>query len=127
MRAISQRVASLKKDTMASGSIIKGKEISDAPKHDEGILTTEYVLPEWNLILIHAAIISVAVLWIYWPVLHGDWVWDDSMYISQNPLLSDPARLWKAWFQPGSFIEYYPIEQTVQWVQWNLWGTDTLG
>ena len=49
------------------------------------------------------------------------------MYLSQNPLLHDPARLWKAWFQPGSFIEYYPLEQTVQWVQWQLWGNDTFG
>jgi hypothetical protein len=49
------------------------------------------------------------------------------MYISENPLLNDPARIWKAWFQPGSFVEYYPLEQTVQYVQWRLWGDDTLG
>ena len=41
--------------------------------------------------------------------------------------MHDPARLWKAWFAPGSFIEYYPVEETVQWMQWKLWGTDTFG
>jgi Flp pilus assembly protein TadD len=41
--------------------------------------------------------------------------------------MNDPARLWKAWFQPGSFMEYYPIEQTVQWFQWQLWGNETFG
>ncbi len=68
-----------------------------------------------------------AGLWIYAPVFHGDWLMDDDLYITNNHLLADPARLEKAWFQPGSFIEYYPIEQTVQWIQWQLWKNDTLG
>ena len=71
--------------------------------------------------------IAASVLWIYWPALHGDWLWDDSLYITDNPLLRNPDRLWKAWFEPGSFVEYYPIQETVQWLQWQLWGMDTLG
>jgi len=103
------------------------KEIPEAQARDEGVLTTEFVLPEWKLALIHAAIIIAAGLWIYWPAMHGDWLWDDDVYIYRNPLMDDPARLWKAWFQPGSFIEYYPIQQTVQWFQWQLWHNDTFG
>ena len=68
-----------------------------------------------------------AVLWIYWPALNGGLQWDDDLYLTKNPLLADPARLWKAWFVPGSFIEYYPITQTVQWVQWQVWHGQTLG
>jgi tetratricopeptide (TPR) repeat protein len=68
-----------------------------------------------------------AVFWIYWPALNGAWQWDDDLYLTKNPLLNDPARLWKAWFVPGSFIEYYPIAQTVQWVQWQLWHEETFG
>ncbi len=101
--------------------------VPEVEARDEGILSAEFVLPGWKLALLHAAIIIVAGVWIYWPALYGDWIWDDVMYFSQNPLLNDPARLWKAWFQPGSFIEYYPIEQTVQWAQWRLWGDDTIG
>jgi Flp pilus assembly protein TadD len=51
---------------------------------------------------------------------------DDFLYVN-DPLLGDPQRLWKAWFQPGSFIEYYPVEETIQWLQWQLCGKDTLG
>ena len=80
----------------------------------------------WKIIL-QALIIVAAVLWIYWPAFHGGWLWDDDLYITDNPLVRDPARLWKAWFEPGSFIEYYPIQETVQWAQWQLWGMDTLG
>jgi hypothetical protein len=65
-------------------------------------------------------------LLVFWPALGGDWLWDDVLYLTGNRLMDDPARLWKAWFVPGSFIEYYPLEQTVQWVQWQLWGRDTL-
>ena len=71
--------------------------------------------------------IVAAVLWIYWPALNGGWQWDDDLYLTKNLLLNDPARLWKAWFVPGSFIEYYPIAQTVQWVQWQLWHEQTFG
>jgi tetratricopeptide (TPR) repeat protein len=35
--------------------------------------------------------------------------------------------LWKTWFAPGSQIDYYPLEQTVLWVEWQLWHNDTLG
>lgn len=77
--------------------------------------------------LLQALAIVLASLWIYWPALHGDWLWDDNWYVIDNPLLHDPARLWKAWCAPGSFVEYYPIEETVQWLQWQLWHNDTFG
>lgn len=80
----------------------------------------------WKL-LSQVLILVTAGLWIYWPILNGDWLWDDNLYITENPLLNEPLRLWKAWFVPGSFIEYYPIQETVQWCQWQLWGTNTLG
>src|SRR5277367_4482674 len=83
-----------------------------------------------NSLLLRAALIAAATLLAFWPALNGDWIWDDHLYITHNPLLHDPARLWRAWFDPGSFIEYYPIEQSVLWAQWQLFGTgddDTFG
>ena len=65
--------------------------------------------------------------WIYSPAFNGGWLMDDRMYLPNHPLLNDPDRFWKIWFAPGSFVEYYPIEETVQWMQWQLWGPDTLG
>jgi protein O-mannosyl-transferase len=79
--------------------------------------------PAW----LAATMIVVAVFWVYAPVLHGDWLWDDDWYITNQPLLRTAAGLWKFWFQPGSWIEYYPLEETLLWVEWHLWGTDTLG
>jgi hypothetical protein len=32
----------------------------------------------WRTIL-QALVIAAAVLWIYWPALRGDWLWDDNI------------------------------------------------
>ena len=77
--------------------------------------------------VLQISVIVVAVAWIYGPVLHGGWLMDDDRYLSKNPLLHDPDRFEKIWFVPGSFSEYYPIEETICSMQWFLWGNDTLG
>jgi len=83
--------------------------------------------PNWKLLLLRALLIVAAGLWVFAPALHGGWLMDDDLYLTQNALLNDPARLWKIWFAPGSLIEYYPIEASAQAVQWRLWHLDTLG
>jgi tetratricopeptide (TPR) repeat protein len=83
--------------------------------------------PTWAWTLARAGVIIAVGIWIFWPALWGGWIWDDFPYIPQNTLNGDPARLWKIWFAPGSFIEYYPIEQTVLWAQWEIFRHNTLG
>jgi Flp pilus assembly protein TadD len=63
-----------------------------------------------------------AAFWVLSPAFKGTWYGDDRLYITANPLMHDPDRAWKAWFAPGSFIDYYPLQQIVQWYQWQLWG-----
>jgi tetratricopeptide (TPR) repeat protein len=77
--------------------------------------------------LLQALVIAAAALWIYWPVLHGDWLWDDGADITDNPITRSPTGLWSIWFVPGSQIDYYPVKASVQWLQWHLWRIDTLG
>jgi len=80
-----------------------------------------------RLVWLRALLIVSAGFWVFAPSLHGDWLMDDDFYLTQNALLHDPHRLWKTWFAPGSLIEYYPIEATLQAVQWHFWHLDTLG
>jgi tetratricopeptide (TPR) repeat protein len=87
----------------------------------------EVVSAGWLMVLLRAALIVGAGLWVYSPVFHGDWLWDDDWYITHNPLLRDGSGLWKFWFQPGAWVEYYPIEETLLWIEWHLFGDDTLG
>src|SRR6202453_3584804 len=78
-------------------------------------------------ILFLALLIGAAILAIYWPAFHGEWLWDDDVYITDNLLLRNMAGLWTIWSQPGITKDYYPIEATAEWVQWHLWGLNTLG
>jgi len=80
-----------------------------------------------NHVALKVTAIVVAVFLIYSSSLHGAWIGDDFWYLPNNALLHDPNRLWKAWFVPGSWVEFYPIQETVQWFQWQLWQTHTLG
>ena len=81
----------------------------------------------WRTWLPQSLVIAAVTLWIYWPALTGAFLWDDTWYITDNPLLRSTVGLWKYWTQPGVWIEYYPIEQTTQWVQWHLWGDNPVG
>jgi tetratricopeptide (TPR) repeat protein len=74
------------------------------------------------LFLLQVIVLVEASFWALSPALKGSWYGDDRLYITANPLMYAPDRLWKAWFVPGSFIDYYPLQQTIQWYQWQLWG-----
>jgi len=86
----------------------------------------DLIKTHWKLLL-RALIILVVGGWAFSPALHGDWLWDDDFYITANPLIHDPTRLWKTWFIPGSVVNYFPLTATVQWIEWNLWQNNTLG
>src|SRR5277367_6813678 len=81
---------------------------------------------DWMFSLQIGLIVALG-FWIFSPSIHGDWIGDDALYITGNPLMHDPNRVWKAWFEPGSFVEYYPMHETIQWLQYQLFGLDTLG
>jgi hypothetical protein len=84
----------------------------------------------WNLdrsVLLRAVVIGLAALVSFWPALRGGPVLDDAWYIFENPLMKDPAGLAKFWFAPGSWIEFYPLQETVLWLEYQLWGDETLG
>ena len=80
-----------------------------------------------HVVLLRAMLIIASGLWVFSPTLYGDWLMDDDFYLPQNALLHDPHRMWKIWFAPGSLIEYYPIEATLQAIQWHFWHMHTLG
>ena len=75
--------------------------------------------------LFQALLIVAAVFWIYWPVLHGDWLWDDDYLIQKNDLIHDPDGLWHAWFSPADLIDYFPLTVSVEWLEWQFWPDNT--
>ena len=74
-----------------------------------------------------ALLLMVTVVMVYWPALHGDFVWDDDTHISANPTLRSLKGLWDIWFQPGATCQYYPLSFTGFWIGYHLWGLNPLG
>ena len=100
-------------ETKAAAPIQKNPDASTGPSH---------WMKAGQILLI-----AGAALWIYWPVLNGDWLWDDDTLISQNGLIQDPYGIWNIWFTPGDLIDYFPLSASVEWLGWQIWDTDTLG
>jgi Tfp pilus assembly protein PilF len=115
------------RSSMAKRSKKKSAPARLVPAEDGTKSTAEVLAPSGLMTFLRAAVIIGVGLWIYSPAFHGDWLWDDDWYITNQPLLHDLSGLGKFWFQPGSWVEYYPIEETLLWIEWHLFGTDTLG
>ena len=79
------------------------------------------------LLSLQAAAIILAGTWVYAPALQGDWLWDDVVEVSRNPVLREPAgALTRIWFAPEG-ADYLPLKTTVQWAEWHLWGDNRVG
>jgi hypothetical protein len=82
---------------------------------------------EWRDFLLQAAIIALAVLWIYSPLYHpffaADWLWDDDQLLTANPTVQSTtlSGLFKLWFYPDG-ADYFPLSYTALWLQWPLFG-----
>lgn len=78
-------------------------------------------------LILRAGLILALGFWIYWPALHGGWLWDDRDLVADNVLVHDPDGLRKIWFQPTCLFDFLPLKVSVEWIEWRLWGEDTLG
>jgi protein O-mannosyl-transferase len=74
--------------------------------------------------LIAAIIIAVAV--VYLPALQGDFVWDDFLLITGNPLLQNFSGLLEIW-SGGRTADYFPLTNTVFWIEHHLFGANASG
>jgi protein O-mannosyl-transferase len=83
--------------------------------------------PARGPLLLKALLIIAAGFWVFSPAFHGGWLWDDDRLIINNLQLRSPGGLWKIWFEPGRQADYYPVEQTALWMEWQLWHYNTLG
>ncbi|MEY2438786.1 MAG: protein O-mannosyl-transferase [Verrucomicrobiota bacterium] len=72
------------------------------------------------------AAIVLAVVIVYLPALHGDFVWDDELLVTKNPLLRSFSGLLEIW-SGGRIADYFPITNTVFWIEWHLFGQAATG
>ncbi len=79
----------------------------------------------WQQTALIAAII-VAVAMVYLPVLRGDFVWDDFLLITGNPLLQNFSGLQEIW-SGGRTADYFPLTNTIFWIEHHLFGANATG
>jgi len=77
-------------------------------------------------ILWQALLIMAAGLWVFWPALNGDWLWDDYILVTNNSDLRNWSGLRNIWLA-HPITDYWPLSWTVLWVEWHLWGNHPLG
>jgi protein O-mannosyl-transferase len=74
------------------------------------------------------ALFLVAITLIaYGPVWHAGFIWDDDVYVTQNPLLTAPDGLRRIWFSLQSPSQYFPLTYTTFYLERALWGFNPLG
>src|SRR5438477_10424828 len=79
----------------------------------------------WQRTALVVAII-VAVVLVYLPAFQGDFVWDDFLLITGNPLLQNFSGLTEIW-SGARTADYFPLTNTVFWIEHHLFGNNATG
>ena len=64
-----------------------------------------------------AGLIFLLAFAAYWPVLRGQFIWDDPLLVEKNPLVTHSLNLRSVWFQTD-----FPLTVVAFWLQWLCWG-----
>jgi tetratricopeptide (TPR) repeat protein len=73
-----------------------------------------------------AAILFLTFL-AYQPVWHAGFIWDDDVYLTENPMLTETHGLRSIWFSTRHESQYFPLVYTTLRVERQLWGLNPLG
>ena len=79
-----------------------------------------------TLIIVQTLIILWLGYWVFVPTLRGEWLFDDVNAVLNNPVMHRANGLWTIWFAPPG-PDYFPLKDSVQWLQWQLFGATTHG
>lgn len=63
----------------------------------------------------------------YLPTLHCGFIWDDDLYVTQNPMLTDAHGLREIWFSDHTQSQYFPLVYTTFRFERALWGLNPFG
>jgi protein O-mannosyl-transferase len=79
-----------------------------------------------NRLLLGAAALAAMALAVFWPALHGKFIWDDYVLIVNNDTIHAADGLRRFWFSTEPW-DYFPLTNSVFWIEWRLFGDNTLG
>ena len=112
------------------GFEMRGIRDSGRALRDSGKLsmTQKRFLPFWWRVVLQAAVLVLAAAWIYSPVYHGEFLWDDDILITENWMVQSESLggLAAIWIEPDG-MDYFPLTYTALWIQWMMFGDDPTG
>ena len=80
-----------------------------------------------HLELVKSVILVILAFWIYHPVFHGGWLWDDDVTVLRSDLMHRWSGILDVWGHYDNLGDYFPLKSTVMNLEWHLWHTHTLG
>ncbi len=77
-------------------------------------------------ILLGVLAIGLLSTLVYWPALHGGFILDDDLLLTESKLIKAPDGLFRIWFTTEP-VDYWPVTNTSLWIEWRLWGLNPTG
>jgi len=71
-------------------------------------------------------LILLATAVVYGPAIGGDFIWDDHVFLLENPLIHADNGLRRFWFSTEA-TDYFPLTSSLLWFEWRLFGPDPTG
>jgi tetratricopeptide (TPR) repeat protein len=81
----------------------------------------------WARSWLKGLLLVAAIVFAYQPAWHAGFIWDDDVYVTQNPLLSAPDGLRRIWFSLDSPSQYFPLTYTTFRLERPFWGLNPAG
>ena len=78
-------------------------------------------------VALRAGLILALTLLVYWPALHGGFLWDDDAYITENSEMHSPSGWHQIWLEKPSTHQYYPLVLSFFRLEYQLWGLNPFG
>ena len=73
-----------------------------------------------------AVLIAIAAFLAYIPCINGQFVLDDDVLLTENPLIKSTDGLYRFWSTTEA-MDFWPATSTTLWIEWRLWETNPTG
>ena len=77
-------------------------------------------------LLAGVGLLVAAAFVVYRPSLHGEFILDDDLYLTENQAITAPGGLLQIWTAKQEH-DYYPVSASSLWLEWRLWGAHSTG
>jgi len=75
---------------------------------------------------LRVAVLVLVTVVVYIPAMGGGFIWDDDLFLTENPLIKADDGLYRFWFTTQA-PDYFPLVSSSLWLEWRLWGMNAMG